>query len=129
MIGTVGKIAIGLTCGGALTAGGVVMVVLTRQGDQLDIVERYGLLALHALVVLGLGGAMVRIGWKQVGVMSKISTTLEKLVVARKEDRESNDSERDEAVGVVKGVIEQSRDDILGALGRLRQDIAKGKGR
>lgn len=113
MITTAAKIGIGLGCGGAITLAGALTVVLARQGDQLDVVERYGLLSLHAAVVLGIGGGALKAMWEMVKTNRKIGTTLEKLVEARKDDRQSNDEERDAAVKKVVRKIEDGHDAIL----------------
>jgi hypothetical protein len=125
MITTATKVAIGLTCGGVLATVGTISVVLTRQGDQLDVVERYGLLGLHALVVLGLGSAMVKIGWELVRTNRKIGTTLERLVEARKEDRESNDDEREAAVKRVVRKVEDGHDAILQTQAKFAETQSK----
>lgn len=125
MITTAGKVLIGLSCGGALTVAGALTVVLTRQGDQLDVVERYGLLGLHAVVVLGIGGGMLKATWELVKTNRKIGTTLEKLVLARADDRESNDDEREAAVQRVVRKIEDGHDAIIQTQSALTEGVGE----
>lgn len=81
--------------------------------DKLDIVERYGLLGLHAVVVLGIGAGMLKIGWEQVKTSRQIEAVLSSMSKKMDEEAEENDEERDDAVARVEKAIVDARDVVV----------------
>jgi hypothetical protein len=71
--------------GGATLAA--VTAILTLQADSMTLVERYGLLGLHAVVVLGIGSFICKIGWEQVKTLRGISGHMRSLADRQTEAR------------------------------------------
>lgn len=97
-------------------SGGFCAASLLLAQDKMDVVERYGLLGLHAVVVIGIGGGMLKIGWEQVKTSREIRAVLSSLVRSVKHEAEENDEERDDAVDEVKRTILEARDHVVGHL-------------
>lgn len=99
--------------------GGVAAVV----GAIVSTTEPEGLFQLHAAIVLGVGGGMLKIGWEMVKTGRQTVAILKELVKARAEDRKANDSERDVAVGKVMTVVKNGHDELMAGVGALVADL------
>lgn len=96
-----------------LCSGGFCASSFALAQDKLDIVERYGLLGLHALVVLGIGAGMLKIGWEQVKTSRQIEAVLSSMSKKMDDEHEENEEERSEAVDEVKKAIVDARDVVV----------------
>ena len=113
------KILGGAAIGG--TAAGLAALLLSDDPTA----KTDGVFALLSAVVLGVGGGMLKIGWELVKTNRRIAVVLADLNDRQKDDRQSNDAERDRAVNTVREEIRATRESVMDELARAREEVRR----
>lgn len=106
-----------------LGSGGFCATSFLLVQDKLDLVERYGLLGLHAMVVLGIGTGMLKIGWEQVKTSRKIELALASLLRKLNDEHKEESHERDKMLSDVRDVVHDARDVVKESVQDSRDQV------
>lgn len=110
---TTSKVVAGIGIGGALALIGTIAATT----------EPESLFQLHAAIVLGIGGGMLKIGWETVKNGRQTLTVLREVLRMQKEDRANNDRERDAAVGKVMTVVKNGNERLVAGHAKLMEGV------
>lgn len=68
-----------LSAVGSSSVAGCILAVVLMNVEGITLVERYGVLGLLAAVILGIGGGILKLGWEQTKLLSKMNSKIDNI--------------------------------------------------